>query len=312
MPNDPQTIHEIDDTDASVAYTTNWVRQGSCNEHNHTAHFTNTTGAYFSLTFTGTSIKVFGTTNPVAQNIQHSYYAIDGSFSSTYIQQNSTITQGDQLFFSVDGLTNGTHALVGTCAGGSIWLDYFQVGTANPISSGTVESLPSPSIPGHPNLSTATLLHDTPTSVAGATSPSNGDASAIAGASVSGVVFIVVIFVLVWCFRRYRHLTSSPSPLHDDDDINLGNLGSEESSTSSIPTREGSPSLSPPTSRRVSSSLSNADADASTSPTYVQVSGNTNQVSAVRSRNKASLRPSHGNARSLILMTIPIYSVDPG
>ena len=63
-----------------------------------------------------------------------------------------------------------------------------------------------PSVLDHSSTSTATLLFNEPN----ASSLSKRDVGAIAGASVSGVVFISVVAVLVWCFRRHRPLSSPP------------------------------------------------------------------------------------------------------
>ncbi|KAF8960751.1 hypothetical protein BDZ97DRAFT_1921837 [Flammula alnicola] len=124
----------IDDQDLSrVKYTGTWARGGSSHEHDGTVASSTNVGDSFSVTFSGSSIAVYGTIDSTSGGVLANY-SIDGAPS---VQVSSQAGSGDtfnQQFWVSPTLALGKHELIVDMAKinqdagpgeGTIWFDYF-------------------------------------------------------------------------------------------------------------------------------------------------------------------------------------------
>jgi len=144
---DPPTPGEetiVNDDAEGLAYTGSWTdNNGALNRNNGDEHYTQTTGASVSLTFTGTQVSWFGTK---FSNRGNADVFIDDVLQTTVDEYNSTVLYQQELF-TIGGLTNGSHTIKVVCKGtknGSstgyyVDLDFFQYSTE--VAAGPVETL---------------------------------------------------------------------------------------------------------------------------------------------------------------------------
>ncbi len=106
----------INDTDTRIVYSTSsgttdftssQNRNGTMPDVARGIHYTKRNGASYSLTFTGTSVKLITEKNPDRGNVGVS---IDGGTAVT-VSQNATSNLFQQTIFSKTGLTNAKHTI---------------------------------------------------------------------------------------------------------------------------------------------------------------------------------------------------------
>ncbi|KAF9468702.1 hypothetical protein BDZ94DRAFT_1246057 [Collybia nuda] len=235
----------IDDRDTRVSYSDNsgWRESGDKEEFGSTTHGAGgDQNARAILTFTGTSVVVFGT---VAKNTEgRSAYDIDGSMLNTFTNPISSSTMYQQIFFESGRLENKQHMLTimpSFVGSGTFWLDYFKVTEvpvwlASNITFHVSQSIPAPpgsttsmtglTEPTANNTSPSVIIHSStgvePTQSLTAPTktssiPTMGGISTkaiIAGPIMGGAIVLSVIAFFVW--RSYKRKKASyllPTPM---------------------------------------------------------------------------------------------------
>ncbi|KAF5321570.1 hypothetical protein D9619_000096 [Psilocybe cf. subviscida] len=124
---------EIGDSDASIVWTGPWTRAGISSEHDSTVSGSRDASSTALVTFTGTSITVYGTIPKMATNISSiSQYTLDGGpLAGKFAPPPSPNIQFQQKFFGSPDLAYGLHQLhiLDTITSDGLWLDYFVVTT---------------------------------------------------------------------------------------------------------------------------------------------------------------------------------------
>ncbi|KAF5321870.1 hypothetical protein D9619_000039 [Psilocybe cf. subviscida] len=127
----------IDDSDSSIVWTGPWIVGGN------TA----------LVTFTGTSITVYGTIPKLVNNVSSiSQYSLDGGpVAGTFAPPPSPVVRFQQKFFTSPDLLYGMHQLhvLDTISSDGLWLDFFVVTTgldsgALSVTSAEANGLPRP------------------------------------------------------------------------------------------------------------------------------------------------------------------------
>ncbi|KJA13027.1 hypothetical protein HYPSUDRAFT_209890 [Hypholoma sublateritium FD-334 SS-4] len=139
----------LDDRDPKIVYSAGWTHAGRPADYARTTSRTTVAGSTAKLTFTGTSISVFGTIPPNTRTVPtppSSEYSIDGSANTVFTATETANFQRNQLFFQSASLPNGTHALTITYPKVSdpLFLDFLVVTQPNPATT-TSTGLPSTS-----------------------------------------------------------------------------------------------------------------------------------------------------------------------
>ncbi|KAF5321664.1 hypothetical protein D9619_000076 [Psilocybe cf. subviscida] len=124
---------KIDDSDPSITWSGSWERAGNSNEYNHTCSGSKNVGDTAIVTFTGTSITVYGTIVGPGNTPTSTYTLDDGPLSPSFRPDPPPGKLYGQAFFASPTLPYGTHKLnitdtTNTVTG--LWLDYFIVTTA--------------------------------------------------------------------------------------------------------------------------------------------------------------------------------------
>lgn len=211
-----------DDHDPSISYSTGqWGQAGVIEEYKSTTSWTSKKGATATLTFSGTSVSVWGTISNVG-DAPMSSYSIDGGAEEIYNATLSKIIQYQRPFFQSKQLTPASHTLVITVLSNSenafFFLDYISV-TPNAIASSstssTTSSLSSTTSSSFSTLSTIvpspTLGFDTVSSVtttlSATTSPADSSQEnlplgPIIGGSLSGLALLIFAFIGFLFLRR--------------------------------------------------------------------------------------------------------------
>ncbi|KDQ28696.1 hypothetical protein PLEOSDRAFT_1102739 [Pleurotus ostreatus PC15] len=125
----------IDDADGQINYSPSWRQNGCSSEYQNTTHSTKAQGAFFTLNFVGTSVKVYGSLTHQGGDNDRSmfpnttYVLDDRSPVNFFGKPPSTSDTYQQVFYSSPPLPYTNHTLVGTCAdeGSLVWIDYFVV-----------------------------------------------------------------------------------------------------------------------------------------------------------------------------------------
>ncbi|KAF5376680.1 hypothetical protein D9615_007889 [Tricholomella constricta] len=126
----------VDDSDPSVQYGGHWIRFGGPDEFQQTTHSTNEVGAQATITFTGSSIEVFGTIgygtgDPSLASVTS--YTLDGDPSTTteFVATLGSVVLYRQLHYSSPRLAgNKQHTLVITYTAANknkLWFDYVRI-----------------------------------------------------------------------------------------------------------------------------------------------------------------------------------------
>ncbi|KAG6910352.1 hypothetical protein DXG01_011421 [Tephrocybe rancida] len=181
----------IDDQDLSkVTYNgTRWIVGGSPEENNETVASSTNVGDFFTVSFRGTNIAVFGTFDSTSGGVETTY-SIDGSAPVTATSQAGTTDTFRQQFWRSGPLAIGDHKLVvnmtkvnsdPTANEGTVWFDYFLV--TDPTISSTAPGAPIVSQPAKE----------------GAT---NAHTGAIIGAVFGGLFFLLGVVFLCLFYRR--------------------------------------------------------------------------------------------------------------
>ncbi|KAF5367292.1 hypothetical protein D9615_010455 [Tricholomella constricta] len=182
----------IDDQDLSkVNYTGTWIRGGSNAEYKETVASSTVVGDYFTVTFRGTNIAVFGTFDITSKGVVTTY-SVDGAPPAQVTSQAGSGDTHRQQFWRSDPLVIGPHKLVVNMSKvnfdpqpgeGTVWFDYFLVTDPTITSSGT--PLPAPSPPGGDH--------------------KGAPVGAIVGAVIGGLFFLLAVgFLLLLCRRCKR------------------------------------------------------------------------------------------------------------
>ena len=107
----------VDDTATSITYTGSWSAAGGrgYGDYNDNVHYTTTNGDSESLTFTGTSVSVYGELNSDQGNVGIS---VDGATATT-VSTTSTPRQANQILWSSPALNSGVHTVTVTKLSGT-------------------------------------------------------------------------------------------------------------------------------------------------------------------------------------------------
>ncbi|KAH9476932.1 hypothetical protein JR316_0010848 [Psilocybe cubensis] len=231
----------IDDRDSIVSYSKpavggHWSSQGSSTSYQSTLSLTRTRNAHASVSFTGTSISVYGLVSPSGTgNIQSSSYSVDGSKTEVYMARPIERTQSQVLFYDSGPLVDGQHTLLVTnlVELDFLWIDYFLITSTSGLNGSVPATTPaafSSSTLGTSTTSTSfsstasielassvlptqsTVGQDDGASVLAvfsekrcASSNSNlSDVAAIVGGIVGGISLIILMVIVVAVARRTR------------------------------------------------------------------------------------------------------------
>ena len=104
----PITVY--DETNAAIKYSGAWTRVAQTGAYGGHVESTSKVGAAFTLTFTGKSISVIGTTGP---GLGSALVTIDGKADGTLVEGGNPATRArlDTVYFA----TRGTHTITVTC-----------------------------------------------------------------------------------------------------------------------------------------------------------------------------------------------------
>ncbi|KAF5321663.1 hypothetical protein D9619_000077 [Psilocybe cf. subviscida] len=192
----------IDDTDPSIVWTGSWVPDMNPQSpaYNHTASGSKHGGDTALVTFTGTSITVYGTiTHGISTSkTPLSTYTVDDSpMSGSSNPPRPTTNLYRQQFFESPTLPYGTHKLnvtVVTTTDTGLWLDYFVVATG--MDSNTTSDSPAQSMPQ-------------PTESTGTTTQARSNSWIIAVPVVVGGCAVLAALALAIYIARRRRLKKS-------------------------------------------------------------------------------------------------------
>jgi len=132
-------VARVEETDPSITYSGTWYTNGSEANSGGSAALTNVAGAQAVVTFTGTGISWIGVGdrwNGLANiTLDGQPYTIDGWADSTHYQQ---------VFFTVNGLSSGSHKLSievphqrgPNGEGAWVWIDAFDIQNGGGVSGG--------------------------------------------------------------------------------------------------------------------------------------------------------------------------------
>ncbi|KAF9453189.1 hypothetical protein P691DRAFT_720378, partial [Macrolepiota fuliginosa MF-IS2] len=184
------SMTRIDDRDSSVVYSRptlgyHWASFGGPDEYLSTTSLTRTKGANAKITFSGSSIAVYGTVSGMGVDSEGttSQYIIDASPPVSYTSKPAKDAQHSVKFFQSAQLTPGKHTLeiVNESEGGWLWLDFFAVTSAAGASSAVSANSQAPNSTTSALSSTASALSSTTSS----TSPSSMSTNSITSISTS-------------------------------------------------------------------------------------------------------------------------------
>ncbi|KAF8201956.1 hypothetical protein K438DRAFT_1965405 [Mycena galopus ATCC 62051] len=185
----------IDDRDARITYTPQWVHDGSDEDFQHTSQRTSAAGDSFTLEFEGQSISYWGGMTSQTMNAS---VIIDGG-PTTFFGVPVGATTTNNLLFQSGALSAGIHTMVVTAQNDQdLWTDYFLVNPTN-----TPSSIPA--------ASSSSGSSSSPTS---SPSPKPTPVGVIVGCFVAVVVVLVALtaaILLLWR-RRRRHRLPPPLP----------------------------------------------------------------------------------------------------
>ncbi|RPD75768.1 hypothetical protein L226DRAFT_533837 [Lentinus tigrinus ALCF2SS1-7] len=140
-------VDQIDDAETGLSYSENWVHHtDSQGDHENTVSETSVVGDTVNLTFTGKWVSVYGDRSP--SGTAQSTYAIDGALPFLFSEERVfSLKSHNVQFFNSSSLLPGTHTLVVTNIGSSLFIDYFLVGQGDdviePQTSSLTQSNPS-------------------------------------------------------------------------------------------------------------------------------------------------------------------------
>ncbi|KAH9476931.1 hypothetical protein JR316_0010847 [Psilocybe cubensis] len=162
--------YRLDDSDPAVVYSKplsggHWSKQNSGASYQNGVMLTRTRNANATLSFTGTSISVYGLISPSGTgNVPSSFYSVDGQNAKTYTATPTSNTQNQVLFYNSGTLANGRHnlVLINLVELDYLWIDYFEITTANdPPAQPTTAGPPPASSPNSSRQSNTTPVQQT-------------------------------------------------------------------------------------------------------------------------------------------------------
>ncbi|KAM5545309.1 hypothetical protein V8D89_000922 [Ganoderma adspersum] len=148
----------VDDWDPSLQWNGGWIglKDEPAPSWDRTLTWGNISSATVTLTFTGTSIQVFGAFKPVGVWSMQSQYAIDGGSPTTFVPPQEVSEEAyNQSFYHSGSLPEGEHTLKITNLGAQLWLDYFLVNDGGGVN--VVFSSGGSSYGASPTTTTATV-----------------------------------------------------------------------------------------------------------------------------------------------------------
>ncbi|KAJ7892538.1 hypothetical protein B0H14DRAFT_3126095 [Mycena olivaceomarginata] len=123
----------VDDRDPAIQYSLGWTNAGSFIEFAETTRWSAIPGSTASLSFTGTSVTVYGSvsSNPSSASLG---FLVDNSLTGSYTPTPSGTGLFHQALWTSPTLSDSSHTLVITQttaqASGVIFLDYIQYNTS--------------------------------------------------------------------------------------------------------------------------------------------------------------------------------------
>ncbi|KAF7421034.1 hypothetical protein PC9H_011554 [Pleurotus ostreatus] len=213
---EPQTLamtsrtYTVDDADGQIKYSDGWTKEGSGQEFNTTTTWTATRGAFFTFTFLGTSVKVFGTSTGIDPQNPHMItnitYEVDDGSPAPFSGPNHTKTLYHQLFYASPPLQFAVHTLVSTCIDCSlVFLDYLEIEI--PLS------LPiSATVTGSQTTLSATAITTDRISHSQTPLPT----IAMIGGVLGTLVFILASIFIYICYRQFRRSAAPTICAHSD------------------------------------------------------------------------------------------------
>ncbi|RPD60517.1 hypothetical protein L227DRAFT_575125 [Lentinus tigrinus ALCF2SS1-6] len=179
-------VDQIDDAETGLSYSENWVHHtDSQGDHENTVSETSVVGDTVNLTFTGKWVSVYGDRSP--SGTAQSTYAIDGALPFLFSEERVfSLKSHNVQFFNSSSLLPGTHTLVVTNIGSSLFIDYFLVGQGDdviePQTSSLTQSNPSAQATSILTSTTGTVSSTPAASVSaqGAPTPSSSYSTSLA------------------------------------------------------------------------------------------------------------------------------------
>ncbi|KZT10677.1 uncharacterized protein LAESUDRAFT_344342 [Laetiporus sulphureus 93-53] len=149
----------VDDTNSQMQYSpsaSDWQQDSSSMFYNDSLHYSQTTGAQASLSFSGDAIAVYGTVSPLHANYT---VCLDGVISQEFNASDVRILHTQTLLYFAQNLSSSDHKLVITGLGANGTGQYVDIDFISIYSAA--------------NDSTATATHESGSSVGSATSGSS-------------------------------------------------------------------------------------------------------------------------------------------
>ncbi|PPQ71272.1 hypothetical protein CVT26_012043 [Gymnopilus dilepis] len=200
------TTVTVDDHDAPLVYSGTWLSFHSDEEYMGASTWTSTAGSTATLTFTGTSISVYGTVGILGVNgtidRSESSYAIDNeTVHEWYFASPKQQLQFQTNMWGRDDMPMGQHTLKITNVKGSPYLDYFKVTTPGSakdvVGSATISSTSTSAI--------STTASSTATeAISSGAIRHKSAAPVIAGAVVASLALLAICLGVCICSSRRR------------------------------------------------------------------------------------------------------------
>ncbi|KAF8963489.1 hypothetical protein BDZ97DRAFT_1919736 [Flammula alnicola] len=206
-------LQPIDDRDPLISYSGTWEDGGVDNEYNKTTTWTNWSGSTAKITFSGTSISVWGTIAVADLGVApHSSYSVDDGPAMLYEANQSSTAQYRQQFFQSGNLSPTNHTLLLTTLveGAYFYLDYALITPADTSaalngSSSSSSLLPSSS----PSITTTTRPATSTTPLQSQPVSSSSEAGipvgAIVGGSLGGLALIMFTIIAFLLLKRKKN-----------------------------------------------------------------------------------------------------------
>ncbi|KAG9217776.1 hypothetical protein CCMSSC00406_0003535 [Pleurotus cornucopiae] len=226
--------YTVDDADSQIRYSDGWTKEGSGQEFNTTTTWTATRGAFFTFTFLGTSVKVFGTSTGIdpqtPRTIPNITYEVDDGSPAPFSGPNRTETLHHQLFYASPPLQFAVHTLVGTCVDCSlVFLDYLEIEI--PLSLPTTLPRSTTSISATATGSQTNLSSTAITTDQTSHSRTPPRTIAIIGGVLGTSAFMLASIFIYICYRQYRR--SAAPTIRSQSDVHTHSI------STSITTNQG-------------------------------------------------------------------------
>lgn len=137
------TIKKLEQTDPTIQFSGEWLNHWENRNSGGSAKFTGANGAFFQFTFEGTGFKWYGLANKFKGKAK---VIIDGK--EEIVDTYSADEQYQKLFFTKQGLANGSHTVKIQTYTESINVDYIEIIQQTTVNKGSSTTPPANTLTG--------------------------------------------------------------------------------------------------------------------------------------------------------------------